>query len=203
MNLLAHAYLSFQDPQILLGNMLGDDVKGKQINLYPPRIRTGIQLHRYIDSFTDQHPLLRPAKGLYRPYARLYAGPLLDITLDYFLANDKAKTQALPWEDFAAWAYDAMDQQKDWHTGGFKRYFPYLKRENWFVQYADDQFIEEAMANLLKRVGHQAAIAPVIRTFRSNREVLSEGYRHFFPELEKYVLQRADELFNQPDKENV
>lgn len=36
MNYLAHAYLSFNDPEILVGNLISDFVKGKKKFDYPP-----------------------------------------------------------------------------------------------------------------------------------------------------------------------
>ena len=62
MNLLAHAYLSFNNPPILVGNMISDYVKGKKQFLYDPLIQKGIQLHRIIDDFTDHHPATQDAK---------------------------------------------------------------------------------------------------------------------------------------------
>ena len=53
MNYLAHAYLSFGDPDILAGNMISDFVKGKKKYEYPDRIQMGITLHRKIDEYTD------------------------------------------------------------------------------------------------------------------------------------------------------
>ncbi|WP_438810958.1 ACP phosphodiesterase, partial [Serratia marcescens] len=53
MNYLAHAYFSFEDPDILLGNMISDYIKGKKQYTYPLKVQAGIRLHRQIDSFTD------------------------------------------------------------------------------------------------------------------------------------------------------
>ena len=62
MNYLAHAYLSFNRPGILVGNMISDFVKGKKKYDYPPDILSGIDLHRAIDDFTDMHPVTKSAK---------------------------------------------------------------------------------------------------------------------------------------------
>jgi len=194
MNLLAHAYLSQLDSQLLLGNMLGDDVKGLQIKLYPPKVRAGIQLHRYIDSFTDQHPLLSEARAIYRPVAGLYAGALMDITLDYFLANDAAIYTINEWLYFACWAYDSLEKQRSWHTGGMRRYFPYLKRENWFIHYGELPFIENAMHQLLTRVNRPAASHEVILALNENLDYLSQVYQVFFPELKAYAASQAAQL---------
>ncbi len=55
MNLLAHAYLSFDQPEMLIGNMINDYVKGKKQFDYPAAIHKGMILHRSIDEFTDTH----------------------------------------------------------------------------------------------------------------------------------------------------
>ena len=89
MNYLAHAYLSFGHPQILLGNMISDFVKGKKQFDYAPLVQKGIKLHRAIDSFTDTHPATKEMKKIFTPVYRLYAGAFGDIVYDYFLANDK------------------------------------------------------------------------------------------------------------------
>ena len=76
MNLLAHAYLSFNNPEILVGNMISDYVKGKKKFDYPIGIQNGIQLHRLIDQFTDAHPMTKRAKIIFSPHYGLYSGAL-------------------------------------------------------------------------------------------------------------------------------
>src|SRR6478672_11877344 len=88
MNFLAHAYLSFENPEILAGNMVSDFVKGKAKFLFSGKIQNGINLHRQIDEFTDTHPATKKAKEFFRPDYRLYSGAIVDILYDHFLAND-------------------------------------------------------------------------------------------------------------------
>jgi acyl carrier protein phosphodiesterase len=88
MNYLAHAYLSFEITDITVGNMISDFVKGKQKLDYPIAIQQGIMLHRFIDSFTDSHAVTRQAKSFFKEAYGLYAGPLVDVVYDHFLAND-------------------------------------------------------------------------------------------------------------------
>ena len=90
MNYLAHAYLSFNDRDLLTGNMISDFIKGKKQFDYPARILAGIKLHRGIDEFTDAHPVTQQIKELFRPAYRLYCGAMADVVYDFFLANDPA-----------------------------------------------------------------------------------------------------------------
>ena len=55
MNYLAHLYLAEDTPESIIGNLLGDFVKGSAINDYSEGIKAGIKLHRKIDLFTDSH----------------------------------------------------------------------------------------------------------------------------------------------------
>src|ERR671921_866500 len=88
MNYLAHAYLSFRRPEILVGNMISDFVKGKSRLGYTAGVQQGITLHRQIDEFTDFHLATQQAKTIFRPHYRLYSGALVDVVYDHFLATD-------------------------------------------------------------------------------------------------------------------
>ena len=88
MNYLAHALLSFNQEKILVGNMLGDFVKGKNYLQLPPDIQKGILLHRFIDRSTDEHPIVLEAMSVFKPSFFLSNGVFVDIFFDHFLAND-------------------------------------------------------------------------------------------------------------------
>ncbi len=86
MNFLAHLYLSGDDEKLITGNFIADHVKGKNYLKYPEKIAEGIILHRKIDSFTDEHPLFREVKKLFRSEFGLYSGVVTDLIFDHFLA---------------------------------------------------------------------------------------------------------------------
>lgn len=88
MNYLGHLYLSGNDEKIIVGNFIGDYVKGKNKEKYPEKIREGIILHRQIDTFTDKHPKVSEAKQFFRKDYGLYSGIIVDFFYDHFLANN-------------------------------------------------------------------------------------------------------------------
>ena len=89
MNYLGHVYLSFEDAEILTGNIIGDYVKGRlALEKYPKGIKAGILLHRKIDAFTDAHPASRRGMLWFREEYGLYSSAIIDTVLDHFLAND-------------------------------------------------------------------------------------------------------------------
>jgi acyl carrier protein phosphodiesterase len=86
LNYLAHIFLSGNNPQLQVGNFIGDFVKGSHLNDYPDGIRDGIVLHRSIDSFTDSHPVVRGVVAMLRPAFGRYSAIVVDMYFDYFLA---------------------------------------------------------------------------------------------------------------------
>lgn len=86
MNYLAHLYLSGEEEKTMVGNFIGDHVKGRSFEKFPTDIQKGILLHRKIDSFTDAHPKFREAKKLLRNGFGLYSGIIVDLLYDHVLA---------------------------------------------------------------------------------------------------------------------
>ena len=93
MNYLAHAFLSNNDRDLLIGNFIADHLRGNDFKDHKPEIIEGIYMHRKIDTFTDSHPNFKASKRLfYNGYER-YSGILIDIYFDYFfdfLSCDRA-----------------------------------------------------------------------------------------------------------------
>src|SRR5215212_6198912 len=108
MNYLAHAYLSFSDPEILAGNIISDFVKGKKKFDFPAGIQKGIALHRAIDQFTDNHDTTKTAKDVFRPHYRLYSGAFVDVVYDHFLANNRDEFNEQSLYDFSQQVYKTL-----------------------------------------------------------------------------------------------
>lgn len=86
MNYLAHLYLAGYEDDWIAGALLGDFAKGRLENLpFVPGVVEGIRLHRAIDSFTDQHPVVRRSRSRLRS-RRLVSGIIVDLAYDHFLA---------------------------------------------------------------------------------------------------------------------
>src|SRR5262245_2138204 len=106
MNFLAHLYLSGNDPNIQLGNFIGDFVKGRNLTeQFETDVARGIELHRVIDEFTDKHPVVKQSKVRLREKYRHYAPVIVDIFYDHYLAKnwDKFHKTFLP--DYAEATY--------------------------------------------------------------------------------------------------
>lgn len=187
MNYLAHAYLSFGDPDILAGNMISDFVKGKKKYDYSIRIQMGITLHRKIDEYTDSHPATRQAKEFLKKTAGPYSGAFVDIVYDHFLANDPYEFEEGALADFAHNTYLRLDPFQSEFPEKFQRFFYYMRTQNWLLNYASTGGIHNSFRGLCHRAKYIEDAEPVFEAFLTHYEELKMAYEFFFPHVKAFA----------------
>jgi len=193
MNFLAHAVLSFNNPEILTGNMISDFVKGKRKFDYPDSIQKGISLHREIDNFTDFHPLTAKAKELFRPQYRLYSGPFVDIVYDHFLALDKQQFEENKGlENFTKNTFHLLDNYASYFPYAFEKMFPFMKSQNWLYEYRLKEGIRKSFNGLVHRATYLDESEIAFRIFNEHYEDFKNYYQQFFPELKEFALNKMN-----------
>ena len=197
MNFLAHAWLSFHQPEITVGNMISDFVKGKKQFDFSPGIQKGIQLHRAIDEFTDIHPATKQLKEFFRPNYRLYAGAFGDVAYDYCLANDKNEfTSRAALKDFSASVYAIIDEHIDSLPSGFQKLFPNMKTGDWLFNYSEPWLIERSFLSLERRAAYLEESGIAFKIFSKNLEAIRSCYISFFPELKAFATHKLQQLLH-------
>ena len=196
MNFLAHAYLSFNQPEILIGNIISDFVKGKAKFNYPVNIQKGITLHRAIDDFTDNHPATKAAKEFFRPVYRLYSGAFIDVVYDHFLASDENefKNEAAL-KSFSHQVYNTLDDYYVLLPQRFQNVLPHMKEHDWLFNYRTKSGTYKSFGGLVHRAAYITESASAILIFEENYIQLKKYYNSFFPDLKKFSLHF---LTNQP-----
>jgi acyl carrier protein phosphodiesterase len=196
MNYLAHAYLSFGRSGILVGNMISDFVKGKRKYEYPKEIQQGIALHREIDRFTDTHFATKEAKQIFRPAYGLYAGSIMDVVYDHFLALDDGEFSEEGLERFTLTTYETLDRFTDHFPERFSMMYPYMKMHNWLYNYRYPQGIQRSLGGLVRRAKYLEESDTAFLLFTNHYEELKKAYRLFFPELKGMAGNFAKQLDN-------
>ena len=195
MNYLAHAFLSFNKTDILAGNIISDFVKGKAKFDYPPGIQKGIQLHRLIDNFTDNHPATAMAKSFFRPQYRLYSGAFTDVVYDHFLARDKKQFEEYGnLEIFSLNVYQSLEINFLLYPPRFQKIFPYMKSQNWLYNYRLKEGIQKSFAGLAYRAAYLNESAIAFEIFNQYYHELENCYLNFFSELKKFATDNISNL---------
>lgn len=198
MNYLAHAYLSFNHPEILVGNMISDFVKGKIKFDYPPAIQSGIALHRLIDRFTDEHEATKEAKEIFRPAYRLYSGAFTDVVYDHFLAADKNEFSEESLFHFAQSTYKILDAYNHHLPERFGRMLPYMKDQNWLFHYHTRWGTEKSLGGLVRRAAYLTESETAFRLFEQHYQLLQDCYRHLWTEMKPFAKQQFEILISLP-----
>ncbi|MBS1627851.1 MAG: DUF479 domain-containing protein [Bacteroidetes bacterium] len=195
MNYLAHAYLSFNNKHLLLGNMCSDFIKGKKKLDYSLAIQQGIVLHRAIDEFTDTHSSTAEAKVFFKPFVGLYAGAFVDVVYDHFLATDKNEfinDDAL--KKFTTNTYNILQKNISVLPEKFQNIFPYMQKQNWLYNYQFNWGIEKSFEGLVRRAKYLSSWKEAFTAFENNYTALQNCYKCFFPEIKYFVNQKMQEL---------
>ncbi|QOI96118.1 MAG: DUF479 domain-containing protein [Flammeovirgaceae bacterium] len=184
MNFLAHLYLSGNNPKIMVGNFIGDFVKGRNLaEQFEPDIAKGIELHRAIDEFTDSHQQVTHSKNRLRPKYRHYSGVIVDIFYDHFLARqwDEYHPEFLP--DYAEQVYRLIDQHESILPREVKFMMPYMTKGNWLVNYAQLEGIHRALSGMARRTPYESKMDEAIEDLRQSYTDFKSEFDQFFPEL--------------------
>lgn len=197
MNYLAHAYLSFHQPEILVGNMISDFVKGKKQLDYALTVQQGIRLHRDIDTFTDQHPATKKAKEYLKPAVGPYSGAFVDVAYDHFLALDPHHFSDHGLQLFAEEVYEQLHNRVAALPERFAGMLPYMSMQNWLYNYRYTDGIEKSFAGVVRRAQHLDSSAAVFALFLEHYDGLREQYDIFFPELHRYASAQFGNLLIQ------
>lgn len=187
MNFLAHIYLSGENEDILLGNFIADMVKGRQIDNFHQGIVDGIMLHRKIDTFTDTHPIVDQSKMRLRNKYRLYAGVVVDMYYDHYLARYWNEYSRYALTRFVKEAYNILLKNYFLLPVRAKNVLPYMVSSNWLVNYADLDHMEKYFIGMSQRTPFKSGIENAVEDLKLNYEAFEDEFRTFFPELLAYV----------------
>ncbi len=187
MNHLAHCYLSFGQPDVLVGNFIGDFVKGKDWQHYPPGVQRGILLHRTIDAFTDTHVLTRRSTARIRPYASRYAGPIIDILYDYLLAIHWTKFTTEPFSEFVKKTYKILNDRRLEMPEPLKSRVPRMIQGDFLTGYTRTDGLEFVLERFTSRLPGELDWQKLWVFFLENQDAFSADFLGFFPELVERV----------------
>lgn len=187
MNFLAHLYLSGKNNEILIGNFIGDYVKGKEYLYYPENIRKGILIHRYIDSFTDKHPVIKKSRKRLAPGYNKYSGIIIDIFYDYFLASEWNKYYPESLDKFVSDVFKILKSYYFTFPQGIKNWFPNFLRNNWLVTYSNIEGIKTVLHRMSSRTSLPDYTDFAIKVLREQENELRNEFYEFFPMITEYI----------------
>lgn len=187
MNHIAHCLLSFPDEQRLLGNFIGDFVKGKVWQEYPPGVQRGVLLHRAIDGFTDNHAAVRNSVLRVRPFAGRYAAPVVDILYDHLLCRAWDRFVPMSFNAFSEWAYQGLEKNKELMPLPLQKRWPEMLAGKFLEGYRTREGLEWVLGMFRRRLPLDLDMEGLAPFFFADIQAFDADFEAFFPDLAEEV----------------
>lgn len=187
MNWLAHAYLSKQNIEFRVGNILPDLVSITELKKFSPPFQEGITCHKAIDLFTDSHPIVKASISRIPVSYRRYGGILIDVFYDHFLAKNWQKYCSVELREFSESIYFGLERiEQDVPVDvlyKFKRIFEH----HIFETYKDVSDIETALQRIDLRLRRPANLGAATYLLEQHYDLYESEFEMFFADLQHYI----------------
>ncbi|OIQ38934.1 MAG: ACP phosphodiesterase [Bacteroidetes bacterium MedPE-SWsnd-G1] len=194
MNFLAHLYLSNNNTDLMLGNFFADAIRGNKYKNFSLEIQKGIILHRNIDTFTDQHKIVRISKRRLHERYRHYDGVIIDMFYDHFLAKNWLDFSSIPLDIFSSNFYKLLHTNYEILPEKTKEMLPYLERYNWLYNYQYFEGMEQVLNGMNRRTKGVSQMNLAINDLKEHYQDFKNDFDSFFKELIEFTQHRITEL---------
>ena len=190
MNFLAHIYLSGENDQMKVGNFIGDWIKGNDHCKYPADIQKGILLHRSIDSFTDNHPIVKKSKNRLNDQYHKYSGIIIDIFYDHYLAHNWKTFSGIELVDFTRNLNNVLVSHMEFLPVEIQEFIPRFMKRRWIESYATLEGIERVLEGMSKHTSLPDKTIDAIVILKNEYDDLKTEFFDFFPQLVTHVEEK-------------
>lgn len=190
MNFLAHFHLAWPEEQLVAGGLEGDYYKGRLAPDLVPGVAAGIRLHRAIDAYTDDHPVLRDLRREFPADLRRYAGILIDLSFDHYLSRYWEHFSELPLHQFNAEVYAILERQGRLLSHPARRMAGRLRDYDVLGHYARWESVPASAARVGERFRRGNPLLNTHAQLDRLRERLDQCFLDFYPDLVRFSAQQ-------------
>ena len=192
MNFLAHMYLSGKNEKLMIGNFIGDYVKGRKYEDYPLSIKQGILLHRQIDNFTDNHTNFRKAKKLLVLEYGLYSGVVIDLFYDHLLAQNWNNYSNVSLRQFTKWTHAVLLSNFSHLPKRVQGFHPLLIQNRRLESYATKDGIQKSLRTMSRYTSLPEKSVKAMEIMKSNQQFFDDNFAGFIKDMIDFVENNYD-----------
>jgi len=183
----------------MLGSLLGDFVKGPLTSTevaerYSADITRAIELHRRIDSFTDAHPVVTASRNRVSSSRRRFAGIMIDMFYDHFLARYWDEFHHRPLAGFTDDFYRILMRRHAELPERLQRTATFMVDLDWLGSYAQVESVDTALNRMSQRLRRENSLVDSAEELVSNYAELERDFRRFIPDVVAFAQHSASQL---------
>jgi acyl carrier protein phosphodiesterase len=184
-NHLAHLFLADPTPGCRLGALMGDYVKGRLDESYPPEIRRGLQQHRLLDRFAESNRHFRRSRQRLCPTFRHCRGIMVDVVYDHFLARNWSDYSPVRLESFAANIYELLEERRSILPPALQKAVPRMVAADWLVACRETGTLDGVLRRLASRISRPTPL-------ENGLEELLRHYRDLENDFSRFMIEATD-----------
>lgn len=188
MNYLAHALLSSEDPLILMGNLWGDLLKPRDYEFLDPSLIKGIQQHRRIDAYTDQHKAVDEIVRLLRPYQGKYTPVVADVLMDFILSKFWDQYHQDPIEAFCHATYNIVNEHLHYIPDRLHPRINRMLSHRWLESCKNRERMKSTLEMLSKRAAFENTIPEAMLPYDLYQEQMDGLFKQFFGDIRQHII---------------
>lgn len=188
MNYLAHLFLSDRSKDVMVGNFIADDVKGRQINSYSGEVLYGIRLHRMIDQFIDTHPIAAQSRARFYPVCHHYSGVVNDMVYDHLLAHEWSVYSDEPLWKYSLFCYAVLLSRWFSLPASVRSFLPNVILHRRLTEYAKIEGLKDSLKVMSRSTSLPDYADEVERLLLENYDDFKSEFHAFFKEMQAEVV---------------
>lgn len=180
----------------MIGNFIADHVVGNQFSHFSKEIQQGILLHREIDTYTDNHKIVKQSKRRLHERYRHYDGVIIDIFYDYFLAKNWSDYSAIPLNIYANAINELFTKNISHLPVRSQNFIKYMVEYNILYNYQFKKGIQKVLNGMNQRTKGKSQMNLALEDLITLENELENDFKLFFKELIQFSNQKFNELLS-------
>lgn len=162
---------------------MADFIRNKEVQEYSLEIQKGIQLHRQIDHFTDNHPEVRKGSARLRPTHGKYAPVVIDILYDNVLATNWSRYHGDSLINFTKSVYEIFERRIEELPVRLQQMIPNMIKDNFLMKYGVDDGLRYALSMMDRRTKFPSNFVAAADQLKLEWGLFNEEFNAFFPDV--------------------
>lgn len=200
MNHLSHAILSFRNEKIMVGQFLGDAVRGRDYEFFEDEIRLGILLHRWIDSNLDAFSFIQCIRNEIRGEIGLYSPVVIDVLLDHFRAKFFTDLELGTLSEFQNKWWNSLHPYELFMSKRLLGYFQAMPKYKWFQTYSSSEGTQEVLFQMSLRLPNAEGLRLALTLLPNLVDKFESDYPQFWSEFEEVFSKIQNDYVQQLGK---
>jgi acyl carrier protein phosphodiesterase len=185
-NFLAHFHLAWPDEGLVAGGLEGDYYKGPLPGELPEQLERGVKLHRAIDAYTDQHPMVKDLREQFPADLRRYAGILIDLCFDHYLSTHWEQFSDTPLPEFTGEVYAVLTRNRQNMSNAARQMLAHMVEHDILGLYRDWETVPRSAARIGQRFKRYNPLTDVDRGLEPLRVTMEQAFLDFYPDLRAF-----------------